>query len=268
MKVLYKVIAGSFRNKDNAENRVQFLSSRGIASFIDPTTISGVRYYRVQAGAFSSKKNAEQQVERLKSAGITGAFIVQEGESTPAPPEPEEGVAILGETHLLVYQLDEFSQTVNPRSPELGKYYILYGRIYGVRADVAFAQAIHETNYFRFTGLVSEDQNNFAGIGATGPGSPGASFRTAEEGVHAHIQHLYAYASRAAIPSGYPKVDPRFDLVSRGSATTLTQLNGKWAVPGNTYGESILSVYKHNLAYAIKDMNEKLKTLENVLSKL
>nr|WP_255437789.1 glucosaminidase domain-containing protein [Thalassobacillus sp. CUG 92003] len=141
-----------------------------------------------------------------------------------------------------------------------------YGKVYGIRADVAYAQAIHETDYFRFTGVVDEKQNNFAGIGATGPDNSGASFVTPEEGVHAHIQHLYAYASTNPIPSGFPKVDPRFDLVSRGSATTWTQLNGKWAVPGTNYGQSIISIFKRNINHALEQIDVKQAELQDLLN--
>ena len=75
---LYKVIAGSFKNREKAENRVQFLAANGIDAFIVPTTISGKQYYRVQAGAFSSRDNAEKRVEELKQIGITDAFIITE----------------------------------------------------------------------------------------------------------------------------------------------------------------------------------------------
>ena len=34
--------------------------------------------------------------------------------------------------------------------------------------------------------------------------------------MEAHIQHLYAYASRDSLPSGKVLADPRFNLVSRG----------------------------------------------------
>lgn len=77
-KALYKVIAGSFQSKENAENREEYLSSKGIDSIIVETVISGTTYYRVQAGAFSQKENAENQLERLKLAGITDAFIIEE----------------------------------------------------------------------------------------------------------------------------------------------------------------------------------------------
>ncbi|GGC75005.1 hypothetical protein GCM10007216_02020 [Thalassobacillus devorans] len=265
--ILYKVIAGSFKNRSNAENRVQYLGTHNIDSIIVPITISGEQYYRVQAGAYSIKDNAHQQVQKLKSIGITDAFILTDGEApSPPPSTPEERFTIQGDIHLNPCQLNEFVKTINPKAPDLGGYYREYGKVYGIRADVAYAQAIHETDYFRFTGIVDEKQNNFAGIGATGPDNPGASFATVEEGVHAHIQHLYAYASTAPIPNGYPKVDPRFDLVSRGSATTWTQLNGKWAVPGNNYGQSIISIFRRNINHALEQIDVQQAELQDLLN--
>ena len=59
------------------------------------------------------------------------------------------------------------------------------------RPEVAFAQMVHETNFLKFTGDVKVGQFNFAGLGATGGGNPGNSFATVQEGIRAHIQHLY-----------------------------------------------------------------------------
>ncbi|GGF14363.1 hypothetical protein GCM10010954_11260 [Halobacillus andaensis] len=252
-KVLYRVIAGSFNKRDNAEQRVQELARRSIDSFIRTTSISGLVFYRVQAGSFSEKSRANEQIQRLNNAGIRDAFIITDEESAdplPPPPTPVELFTIEGETYLLSHQMDEFVRTVNPNAPMLGAHYVYFGKAYGIRADVAYAQAIHETDYFRFTGVVDAEQNNYAGIGATGPDHKGNSFDTQEDGVHAHIQHLFAYASTKNIPAPFEKVDPRFDLVPRGSAKTWTQLNGKWAVPGTRYGQSILSVYNKNMNHA------------------
>ncbi|HBI05362.1 MAG TPA: hypothetical protein DDY49_15210, partial [Paenibacillaceae bacterium] len=65
------------------------------------------------------------------------------------------------------------------------------------------------TGYFRFGGDVRKEQNNFAGIGAIGDGSSRASFKTMEEGVIAHIQHLYAYCTTKPVLAGETVVDPR-----------------------------------------------------------
>ena len=48
---------------------------------------------------------------------------------------------------------------------------------------------------------------------------------------------------RLHCPPGKELVDPRFKYVPRGVAPTWTGLNGKWAVPGIGYGESILIDY-------------------------
>ena len=106
-------------------------------------------------------------------------------------------------------------------------------------------------------------QNNFCGLGASGfentgeealngvdpdravyiPGLHGLTFMTVADGVEAHIQHLYAYAADEELPDGCELVDPRFQYVKRGAAETWTDLNGRWAIPGDGYGESIIDDY-------------------------
>ncbi|MEO2077678.1 MAG: N-acetylmuramoyl-L-alanine amidase [Bacillus sp. (in: firmicutes)] len=266
---MYKVIAGSFKQRENAESRVVFLQSKGIEAFIASTTISGEIWYRVQAGAFSNRQNAEVRLKEIQAIGITDAFILAEGTNsipTPPPPSPEPtptGYSILGPTYLSPEHMNLFVKTINPSAIELGHYYSTFGEYYGIRGDIAFAQALHETNYFRFTGTVKPEQNNFAGIGTTGPNNPGASFATPKEGVLAHLQHLFAYASTQALPTQYPLVDPRFNLVKRGSAPTWTALNGKWAVPGTTYGQSILSLYRKMVTFAKQNLDTILEEIND-----
>ncbi|MEH7251704.1 SPOR domain-containing protein [Neobacillus niacini] len=246
---MYKVFAGSFKSRENAQERIGFLRSKGIQSFIVATVISGETWFRVQVGAFSIQENAEQRVTDIKGSTGINAFILAENVSSPTQ-NPSSGpidlnpTSILGPTQLSAETMNTYVRSINPNAPLLGDFYKTLGEYYGIRGDVAFAQAMHETDYFRFTGDVRNGQNNFAGIGATGGGARGASFPTREEGVLAHLQHLYAYATNAPLPNRYPLVDLRFRLVNRGSATTWTALNGKWAVPGTSYGQSILNLYK------------------------
>lgn len=112
----------------------------------------------------------------------------------------------------------------------------------GVRAEVVFGQIMHETGWLKFGGSVKAEQCNFAGLGATNSTEGGATFNDVRTGIRAQVQHLKAYASTAKLNK--PCVDPRFNLVKRGSAPMLFDLNGKWAVPGETYGQSILSIAK------------------------
>ena len=279
-KQFFKVIAGSFAEQKNAEDRVNELKAASIESFIDPVVVSGKTYYRVQTGAFSERNNAEDQLNALSRMGIE-AFTLTEGDAptfiptdstSTEPPKPTQppGIdySILGPSIVQAQQLDAFVKTVNPTVPSVGDFYIFYGNLYGIRGDIAFAQAILETDYFRFTGQVKPSQYNYAGIGTTGPGNDGASFATPEEGVLAHIQHLYAYASTKPLPEGAQLVDPRFSLVKRGTAKNWTDLNGKWAVPGTTYGQSILSVYKRNLENALNAIENQKTLFMNALDKL
>lgn len=71
---LYKVIAGSFKQRQNADERTEFLQSNGIESFVATATISGETWYRAQAGAFSNRANAEDRVKQIEQLGID-AFI-------------------------------------------------------------------------------------------------------------------------------------------------------------------------------------------------
>ncbi|MDQ1001197.1 N-acetylmuramoyl-L-alanine amidase [Neobacillus niacini] len=259
---VYKVIAGSFQSRENADERVTFLRSKGIESFVDAVSISGATWYRVQAGAFSSRDNAEKRLEEVKKTGISDAFILAEDSNTAEDLESPSGYSILGKTYLSPEQMNLFVKNIKPDALELGIYYLTFGEYYGIRGDVAFAQAMHETDYLRFTGVVKPEQNNFCGLGATGPDNPGASFETPREGVLAHLQHLYAYASTKPLPDGYPLVDPRFSLVARGSAPTWVGLNGKWAVPGTTYGQSILGLYERMINSAKENLEKVLKEVK------
>ncbi|MBP2662603.1 MAG: Mannosyl-glycoprotein endo-beta-N-acetylglucosamidase [Firmicutes bacterium] len=130
---------------------------------------------------------------------------------------------------------------------ELVNYFYTEAMDEGIRPDVAFAQALHETGYFKYGGDVVPLQNNYCGLGTIGNGGRGAWFFSAQIGVRAQIQHLLGYTS-----TELPKkeiVDPRYNLLKNsknfGVAKTWTELNGKWAVPGTTYGQKILKIHEN-----------------------
>ena len=263
---LYKVIAGSFSDRENAENHLNKLIQKGFGAFISTTVIDNKNFYRIQAGAFADRENAEAFVAKLMNAGFESFILTEEGMPSmlsAVPLKADKGNKIQGEAVLSAKQMDVYARSINPGAPDLAELYLSQSKKYNIRGDIAYAQALHETNFFRFTGDVKPEQNNFAGIGATGGGARGASFPNESTGVLAHIQHLYAYASKSPIPAFDQKVDPRFDLVNRGSATTWQALNGKWAVPGTTYGQLILGLYKNMLEAALKEIEKeriKVKT--------
>lgn len=163
----------------------------------------------------------------------------------------KENRAIMGTSALKPQQMADYVKAKNPKNvrlhgttvEELAKLFIILGAKEGVRGDVAFAQALKETGYFRYGGDVLPKQHNYSGIGTVGNGVKGHFFRSPHQGVTAQIQHLKAYASKEALNS--TRVDPRFHYVKRGSATTWPALHRKWAMqPKGNYGTEILSIYK------------------------
>ncbi|MFP4363216.1 MAG: glucosaminidase domain-containing protein [Spirochaetia bacterium] len=118
---------------------------------------------------------------------------------------------------------------------------------YGINSDVAICQMILETNFLRFTGSVPIEHNNFCGLGAETADNPGLAFRSIAEGVEAHLQHLYAYASEYELPTR--QVDPRFDHVIRGSAVTVLDLSERWAIDPE-YGRKIMNLLERVTEHA------------------
>lgn len=115
----------------------------------------------------------------------------------------------------------------------------------GVRAEVAFTQCMKETGFLKYGGNVLPSQYNFAGIGATGA-VHGASFSNVRMGIRAQIQHLKAYGSLDGLTNQC--VDPRFNLVKRGSAQYVEWLgikenpNGYGWATSKSYGHDIVSM--------------------------
>ena len=178
---------------------------------------------------------------------------------------PEGKTAIMGEAQATAQQMALFCRSKNAAPQltscsleQLAQMFLEEGEAEGVRGDVAFAQSLHETGYFKYGGIVLPSQNNYAGIGALNGNSTGeaATFPDPRTGVRAQIQHLKAYASTDALVNGC--ADPRFSLVSRGSAPYVEWLgasdnpNGKgWAVPGKGYGEKVITILNQIVAQEV-----------------
>ena len=172
---------------------------------------------------------------------------------------------IMGKAKASAQQMALFARSKNaePQLPacsleQLVQFFLEEGEAEGVRGDVAFAQSLHETGFFKYGGIVLPTQNNYAGIGALNGNAKGqaATFPDPRTGVRAQIQHLKAYASKAALVNGC--VDPRFSLVTRGSAQYVEWLgasdnpNGKgWAVPGKGYGGKIVALLGQIMAFEV-----------------
>lgn len=155
---------------------------------------------------------------------------------------PITGASLLNKEQMASFVLKTNpNPLINTSIHELAELFLITGEKEGIRGDIAFAQSIKETGYFTFTGDVVPEQNNYSGIGTVGGGVKGAFFNTPEEGVRAQIQHLKAYANKDELKTELN--DPRFHLVTRGVSPHWEDLNGRWAVPGDGYGQSIIRLY-------------------------
>lgn len=239
-------------------------------------------FYRVHAqdyGWLGWAKNGERAGTEGYSYRIEGVKIVLVSKGSKAPgntskhyyhkghvPDDEnEYMSIMGTSQTSVQQMVRYYNT-NAKGYDTfeskynGKYdgclkkggassitqfaQIVYeeAKAEGVRAEVVFAQCMKETAFLKYGGDVHPNQYNFAGIGATGKVN-GASFTNVRLGVRAQVQHLKAYASLNNLTK--PCVDPRFNLVKRGSAKYVEWLGKKenptgegWATAKN-YGYDI-----------------------------
>ncbi len=69
------------------------------------------------------------------------------------------------------------NDALDPRFEGIATAYMRLGEELGVRWDYAFFQMLLETGNLTYKRDVKSTQNNFAGLGATGRGEPGESFR-------------------------------------------------------------------------------------------
>jgi hypothetical protein len=150
--------------------------------------------------------------------------------------EPTGKLSILGEARCSAERMTAYAKRRNARAPEIAELYLRQGRRYGVRGDVAYCQMINETR--GWTAAIS------------GPAwAPIKLEQWAEEDtVELHMQLLYRFATDLPIPQ-----DMTFDMrhiavLERagwiGKAPCWEDLNGKWSVAGNRYGQYIVAIWR------------------------
>lgn len=199
----------------------------------------------------------------VSSQLLSGRFVIEDEDDEDS--ENEDGYhPIAGPNGVTVAQMMAYYQAnasypsfyAGSDAPTLKKFCTIYYnecKAENIRVEVAFAQAMKETNFLRYTGDVEIEQYNFAGIGATGGGAKGNSFSTVTLGIRAQVQHLKAYAGSEPLKKNC--VDPRFEYVTRGSAPYVEWLGipdnpygAGWATAQN-YGSSILQMIARIKSY-------------------
>ena len=213
--------------------------------------------------AKKSKKNKKEQQAAEKKSAESKKISVNKSTvfANIELPENYKDISIYGDSVATKGQAVAVIKQYNPdvqlacSVEELVDLYWQEAEREGVRPDLALAQALVETGFFRYSGDVHHNQNNFCGLGTTGNGVKGASFKTPEIGVRAHIQHLLAYTQKKRPSTKI--VDPRYELahnirLERGVVDTWYGLNGTWAM-GSNYCEKIMVNYQRMLAMQAED---------------
>jgi hypothetical protein len=141
---------------------------------------------------------------------------------------------------------------LNPRYDGIATQYMRFGEPLGIRWDIAFYQMIVETGALRYGGDVKPNQNNFAGLGATGSGARGESFKDIETGVLAHLEHLLLYAGR---PVANPVAERTRNVREWGvldswqasltGPPTYSDLAAKWAPGSRSYIRMLQAIADH-----------------------
>ena len=205
----------------------------------------------------ADKKDA--QAQKNTKAKTNSMLVEKDGKSyflgTELPADYKT-ISIYGEAEVTKKQAVAYIKQTNPKVrlacsvEELVDFYWQEAEREEVRPDLALAQSLVETGTYAYGGDVHHNQNNFCGLGTTGGGVKGATFKTPELGVRAHIQHLLAYTQKKRPQTTI--VDPRYELahnirMERGMVDTWYGLNGTWAM-GSMYCEKIMATYQKMLA--------------------
>lgn len=227
----------------------------------------------------SSSQSVIINTKGSSSEPSTPSTPSNQGQTTAKPKSASE-VTLMGTSYCSLEQMQRYLNNVEstvkynaavngktfvPFPKDIASYYYNISKKYNIRGDVALAQALLETGYFQYGNEVKPWQNNYCGLGAIGRvttqedldkqifsqvnhnkayllvGYHGWCYDSVASGVEAHIQHMYSYASASPLPAGTELLDGRFAHGNRGKAIYLNDLNGKWAVPGNNYGENIFA---------------------------
>lgn len=256
-----KVAAKLLKKQSKSKNKNQATLKSGPLGGINILTNG----QKAQAGA-----EVKQKSEPAAPASGQSGLVKKDGKvyfSGTELPDNYQSISIFGEAEATKAQAVALIKANNPQVrlacsvEELVDLYWQEAECEGVRPDIALAQSVVETGFYRYGGDVQHHQNNFCGLGTTGGGVSGASFKTPEIGVRAHIQHLLAYTQKRRPKTAI--VDPRYELahnirLERGVVDTWYGLNGTWAM-GSLYCEKIMAAYQKMLAMQVEEPKDEAK---------
>ena len=221
--------------------------------------IEGAWYYFDDKGVYDASKKHTDITDNNGTINNGGNTSTKKDEGNIESKVVEGTYLIEGTTSVSVKQMTDYFRQSKYSYPtdimkkggastleEFCQIYYEEAEKEGIKAEVAFAQAMKETGWLQFKGDVKAEQYNFAGMGATGNGVTGESFKDVREGVRAQIQHLKAYGSTKDL--NQTCVDNRFKYVERGCSIYVEWLgipnnpeNKGWAA-ADGYGVDIVKM--------------------------
>lgn len=171
---------------------------------------------------------------------------------------------ILGEPQVSYQQLESFIKSVKTANKLALELLPLFWRAAinnGIRPEILYSQALVETGYFNFGGVLNASFHNTCGLKTTkGGGDYEANahmkFKSWEDGIQAHADHLGLYAGAKNCPKYSPNtknyenvkykangttLDPRHFTYLYGKCTTVEGLSGTWATDKN-YAKTLKSI--------------------------
>ena len=168
-------------------------------------------------------------------------------------------LSIISSSELTQTDLTNWAKSRNATDTflSLAALYFKYAPSHGnVNPAIAYIQSGLETNFGKFGGVIDASYCNPCGMkihtgGDDDDKNAHQRFNSWDEGVQAHLDHLALYAGA----SGYPRTttfDPRHFSSICGTATTVLQLQGKWATSTPvTYGQKIINLYNEAVNFKL-----------------
>ena len=184
----------------------------------------------------------------------------------------ESCTPILGKATANISQMKEYASKKGAEKYWIDLAEVAYKKsvAYGVDPAVLWAQSCKETNFGKFTGVLTKDFKNPCGMKNRGGGGnydPRAHhvFKSWEDGFSAQAQHLALYAGSRSYPWKV-NFDPRNFASIKGTAPYVEDLGGKWA-PSPNYGIDIVKRMKDLKAIKVDAKIEEKDPIEKAEEK-
>jgi N-acetylmuramoyl-L-alanine amidase len=173
---------------------------------------------------------------------------------------------ILGKSNVTYKQLETFIKSVKTANKLMLKNLPIMWKVAndrGILVELFVSQIIVETGYMNFGGVLDASFHNTCGLKTTKGGSNYSAnahmrFKSWEEGINAHADHLALYAGAKGFPRYSPNcashpnenyksngttLDPRHFPYLYGKCKTVESLEGNWAT-SKGYANKLKTVMK------------------------